>query len=226
MASPESLQLQSRVGDIVAHDLRAARVFGQFGVDFCCGGGKTIAAACAERGIDADGVLAELRSALSDDDPAAVDWTTEPFDRLITHLLRTYHQPLHTDMPRLSALAAKVAGVHGETDPRLKRVRDAYEELRYELDMHLAKEEQILFPLILAGRGPEATCPIQVMEHDHEVAGELLRELRALTDGYAPPAHACASWRALLHGLDTMERDLHDHIHLENNVLHPRALKG
>jgi regulator of cell morphogenesis and NO signaling len=121
-------------------------------------------------------------------------------------------------------MARKVHQVHGDKDARLAKLVEVFTELQQELDAHMAKEEQVLFPLIRAGRGAMAGGPVEVMEHEHDDAGAALRRLRELTDDFQAPAEACTTWRALWHGLETLEADMHQHIHLENNILFPRAL--
>jgi regulator of cell morphogenesis and NO signaling len=222
---------ETKVGQIAAEHPLATRVFARHGIDFCCGGGRPLREACREKGVDATRVLDEIRKELAA--PEALAKAGAPSDRwneaalgeLIDHILATYHRPLHEELPRLEAMARKVVAVHREKDPeRLPELLSTYLALKAELDGHMAKEEQILFPMIKRGQGAMAGGPVAVMEHEHDVAGGLLRRLRELTDGYDVPAEACNTWRALWHGLKALEEDLHEHIHLENNILFPRAL--
>lgn len=218
---------ETLVGQLATEHPVSTRVFARHGIDFCCGGGRPLGEACRARGLDTARVLDELHAALAEA-PADAEstWLTAPLSDLIEHILRTYHVPLKEELPRIEAMARKVHQVHGDKDPeRLARLLQVYLGLKAELDQHLLKEEQILFPMIRAGHGTMADGPIHVMEAEHESAGEALAELRRLTDGYRVPAGACNTWRALWHALEALERDLHAHISLENNVLHPRALR-
>ena len=219
------IQKNTPVGKIASEHPAATRVFHRFGIDFCCGGGKSIEVACTKRGVDTTIVLDALREELKDPDPDATDWNTADLADLIGHILTAYHRPLQSELPRLDAMTKKVASVHHDKDARLEQLRDLFTDLNNELTSHMMKEEQILFPMILQGQGASAGGPISVMEHEHDSAGATLRKMRALTDNFEPPAEACNTWRAMFHGLKELERELHLHIHLENNILFPRALK-
>ncbi len=215
------------IGHIATSAPLATRVFARHGLDYCCGGGSSLASACAERGLDLEQVLAEIEAETSGAAPSEDDWSQAPLGALIEHILLRYHRPLDEELPRLEAMARKVYAVHGEKDPdRLARMVDVTVALRADLEPHMQKEEQILFPLIVQGGGATAGGPVAVMEEEHEAVGRMLRELRELTDDFTPPEGACNTWRALWHGLADLERSLHEHIHLENNVLFPRALGG
>jgi regulator of cell morphogenesis and NO signaling len=176
------------------------------------------------KGLDAERILEEIRRELAGREDRAERWDEAPLAQLIDHILIDYHRPLDEELPRLERMARKVVDVHRDKEPeRLPAVLATYLDLKAELDQHMLKEEQILFPMLLRGQGASASRPIQVMEHEHDVAGSLLRRLRELTDGYRVPDGACNTWRALWHGLAALEDSLHRHIHLENNVLFPRA---
>lgn len=222
------------LAEIVTVDPSSARVLEAFGLDYCCGGGRPLLTACAEAEVDPDLVLAALAEVAPAPRPAWAD--LGPAD-LVDHLEATHHAYLHTELPRLHALAEKVADVHRSRHPELAEVLATFEELRADLEPHLAKEEQILFPLIraLAGGGPppeagpaSARGPIAVMGAEHDRAGALLARLRSLTDAYRVPDDACASYRALYEGLAELEADTHLHVHKENNQLFPAvvALEG
>ena len=213
------------VGHIAAAAPRATRVFARHGIDYCCGGGATLAAACEEHGLNVEQVLAEIAAATRGAATGADNWLEAPLGALIEHIRTQYHRPLDEELPRLEAMARKVHAVHGAKDPeRLAAVVEVTAALRTDLEQHMQKEEQILFPLILQGGGAAAGGPVAVMEEEHEAAGGMLRQLRELTDDFTPPEEACNTWRALWHGLADLERSLHEHIHLENNILFPRAL--
>lgn len=203
----------------------ASRVFMRHDIDFCCGGARPLDEACAARGLDPHAILAEIEAEAPD--AGDTRWDQRPLSELIDHILEAYHVPLHAELPRLQAMARKVLTVHGDKDPeRLTALVDVYEALAAELVGHLAKEENILFPWILQGRGATAGGPIQVMHMEHDSAGEALARLRELTDDFTPPPGACNTWRALWLGLEELDHELRAHIHLENNILFPRALQG
>lgn len=151
---------------------------------------------------------------------------TAPLRRIIDHILAVYHEPLRSLLPRIDIGAHTVARVHGGTGGPHAEVLDQFLALRMDLEMHMMKEEQILFPIILSGQGSMAGGPIQVMETEHDTALEALDELSRLTGRYRPPPEACATWSALWRDLATLDRELRAHIALENEVLHPRALAG
>jgi regulator of cell morphogenesis and NO signaling len=200
----------------------AAQVFYRHGLDFCCGGRRGLEDACAARGVDVEQVLKDLEA----ESGTAVSerWDTRPFSELIDRIVSFYHARLRQGLPELIAMAEKVQAVHAGKP----NVPDGLGALlrRVEADVldHLAKEEGVLFPLILAGRGRDTAGPVHVMELEHTGHKEDLLAIRALTDSLTPPPHACVTWRALYLGLQQFEQELMEHIHLENNVLFPRAL--
>jgi regulator of cell morphogenesis and NO signaling len=204
------------------------KVFQRHRIDFCCGGKRPLAAACGELGLRQDAVLAEVQAAADGPQPAG-DWDGAPLPALVAHVVERYHAALRRDLPVLRELAAKVAHRHGGDTPALLAVRQVVEELAAEMTSHMAKEEGVLFPLIvrLAAGGGGAPmpldAPVRAMEHEHEEVAGMLRMLRELTRGYAPPANACNSFRGLYQMLAELESETQAHIHLENNVLFPRA---
>ncbi len=213
-----------KVGQIAAEYPLSTRVFARHGIDYCCGGGKPLASVCEKKGLDSTTLLAEIKKELTAPGNGVADWNSAALGDLIDHILSAYHQPLYEELPRLEAMARKVDRVHGERDARLADILAVYLTLKSELDSHMPKEEQILFPMIRAGEGGLAKGPISVMLHEHYVAADCLRKLSELTDAYTVPEGACNTWRALWHGLAALETSLHEHIHLENNILFPRAL--
>ena len=214
------------VGELAARHPLATRVFARHHIDFCCGGGRPLADVCEMQGLDVEAVMQEIGREVSPKETIR-RWDLSPIGELIDYILTKYHASLREEFPRLEAMARKVAHVHGDKDPeRLPRLVQAVLELKAELESHMLKEEGILFPMIRDGRGTGADGPIAVMVREHEEAGELLRLIRELTNNYTLPAEACNTWQALWRGLEALETDLHDHIHLENNILFPRALDG
>lgn len=214
------LTVDARVGEIAAQHPLATRVFARHGIDFCCGGGMPLASACASRGLDAASLLEEIRAAIAAPEPEEESWNEAPPAELVRHILDAYHAPLAEELPRLEAMARKVFEAHRSRDPaRLYAVLETVEALRAELEDHMAREERDLFPAVVAG---SPVPPTDLLVDDHAATGEALARLRRLTDDYRVPEDACTTWRALWHGLEALESSLHQHIHLENNVLFPR----
>lgn len=201
----------------------ATRVFWRRRMDFCCGGKQSLAHACGKAGIDPATLVAEIDA--EEQRTASVErWDERPLGELIEHILVRYHAPLRRSLPVLVELARKVEIRHADKATCPVGLAALLAEVHEAVDGHLAKEEQVLFPLIAAGRGPAALMPIRVMNQEHDDHGANLRRIRELTGDLTPPAEACNSWLALYSGLLELERELMDHIHLENNVLFPRAL--
>ena len=231
--------LGTKLADLVTARPASAAVLQYFGLDYCCGGQRTLQEATQADGVNVDSVLAAL-SALEAVPQAPVDeadWASMGPAELVDHLEAVHHAYLHEELPRLDALAEKVATVHGDRHPELIAVRADMRALVDDLDPHLAKEERVLFPLIrelaaavAAGETPSAplTAPIQVMRTEHDHTGELLAKLRSDSLDFALPGDACGSYQALYQGLSQLEADTHLHVHTENNVLFPavEALGG
>lgn len=221
------IQAETPVGRIAADYPIATRVFARHQIDFCCGGGRPIADVCEDMELDTATILAEIEEELTGSEPDSALWSEAPLADLIDHIEGTYHRRLDEELPRLEYMARKVLRVHGDKAPDvLPALVEIFVALKAELEDHMMKEEQILFPMIRDGRGGSASDPISVMEHEHDSAGAALRRLRELTDHYRVPEGACNTWRALWHGLAALEEDMHQHIHLENNILFPRALEA
>jgi len=220
-----TIRRDQTIGEIAVAYPGATRVFARHGIDYCCGGGKPLVETCATKQLDADDLLDEIRRELTSTTASPDRWADRPLGELIDHILVTYHRPLAEELPRLDAMARKVRETHGDKKPAvLSELASTMHDLRHELEQHMLKEEEILFPMIRRGQGASAEGPIACMEHEHEDAGSALARLRALTDDYRVPAEACTTWRALWHGLAELETAMHEHIHLENNILFPRAL--
>lgn len=220
------ITVESRVGEIAAHHPLATRVFTRHGIDFCCGGGVELRRACERRGLSPEEVVAEMEREIANAPDDATGWLEAPLVDLVDHIVGAYHVPLREELPRLEAMARKVARVHADRDPegRLPEILETLLALKAELESHMDREERELFPRLLAAQG-EAPLEIGVAPYldDHEEAGAALARLRELTDEYRPPEDACNTWRALWAGLEALERTMHEHVHLENNVLFPRA---
>lgn len=212
----------------------ATRVFEKLGIDYCCGGQKPLDEACSEMNISIDQVLLALEGGVDASTPAASrDWSGAPLPELVDHIINKHHSYVKSEIPRLQALIAKVVGVHGKNHPELEQVKVAFSELANELAAHMMKEEQILFPYLKqmgSGNGCGPSCfgtvqnPIRMMMFEHDSAGAKLREMRQATQNYTLPQDSCFSYGTLFSALVEFEADLHQHIHLENNILFPRAI--
>lgn len=219
------------VGSLVAEDFRRGAVFKRFGIDFCCGGGRSVGAACSKAGVE-PGVLERALAEVGQSSagvPARVSAWSPAF--LADYIVNEHHTYVRENLPVLRAFAQKVAKVHGHAQPELAEIAARVEMLAQELLTHLASEEKSVFPLIKAlGSGSEAQTRddlrtlIDELEHEHDAAGTLMREIRTLSDDFTPPEWACNTYRALYAQLEEFEEDLHRHVHLENNVLFPKAL--
>jgi regulator of cell morphogenesis and NO signaling len=200
----------------------AARIFHRHRLDFCCGGRRSLADACQERALDPERVLADITAEAAP--PDAVRWDEAPLPDLVTFIVDTYHARLRATLPDLVRMARRVEQRHGDKASCPTGLAAHLEGMHASVLDHLRKEEQILFPLIVAGQGRGAAVPVHVMELEHEHHREDLLALRRLTADLTPPVEACTTWRALYVGLQALEQELMEHIHLENNVLFRRAL--
>jgi regulator of cell morphogenesis and NO signaling len=234
-----SVDLNKTVRDLAVENPAATRVFEKFGIDYCCGGGKSLREACQAANVVPDKLLDLLETAgQGKNTNGNKDWKSEPLSDLIDHIVATHHTYTREELDRLDPLLAKVCSVHGQRHPELLRIQQLFGGLSQELTMHMMKEEQVLFPYI--HRMEEAVLerrtiippmfgtvqnPVQMMIHEHDSAGQALHEMREASAGYTPPKDACVSFQTLYRALDEFERDLHQHIHLENNILFPRAVE-
>lgn len=216
---------------------QSTRLFEKLRIDYCCGGHKPLAEACASAGVDVADVMEMLAGVTQSEDTAALDFQNASVPDLVTHILDTHHVFTKSEMRRLQSLTDKVIGAHGANHPELLHVRELWLKLCADLTPHMFKEEQILFPYMIALAqaadhkwaapfAPFGTVnnPIRMMMREHDTAGEIVRELRTLTSDYKAPADACSSYQTLYQALENFERDLHQHIHLENNILFPKSL--
>ena len=204
----------------------AVRVFERRRIDYCCSGDRPLQQACEAGGLDIVTILEEIeQERVATDNRHASRWDESPLDELVDHILEAFHQPLRQDLPRLVSMAHKVANAHRDKEPKmLPEVLSTVLGLQAELEDHMAKEEQVLFPMIKQGCGWMADGPISVMHQEHDSAAAALARLRELTAQNRPHPKACPTWKALWAGLAALEESLHQHIHLENNILFPRAL--
>lgn len=226
-----ALDTNATLADLVTARPGLAPRLDELGLDYCCGGQRSLVDAVEAAGLDLGEVAAALESVHAE--PTDQDWSAMGPAELVDHLEATHHAYLHDALPRLSSLVDKVTSVHGQRHPELAEVRSLFEELRGDLEPHLMKEERVLFPMVrelaAATTAPSFHCgslgnPIGVMRAEHDTAGDLLARLRSATDGYSVPDDGCASYRALYAGLAELEADTHLHVHKENNVLFPAVL--
>lgn len=220
--------LERTVGELVAERPGRSRVFQAFKIDFCCQGGRTLREVCERKGVAPDTVVEQLEAELSEKAAAAQNPAELPLRELVDYIVETHHGFLRRELPRLHAMSERVAHVHGGHTPSLVEIFGVFTGLAAELAEHIMKEEQVLFPAIVAlsqsePAPPTLDGPIACMIHEHEDAGAALARLRELSGGFQPPADACNTYRALFAGLHDLEEDLHRHIHLENSVLFPAA---
>ena len=228
--------LGQNVAEIVAGNFRAAEVFHRHRIDFCCGGSRTLEQACRERNLEPLELLWELNEACGRADASTEELLQRDAEGLIAYISGHHHAYVRRALPSLLAQAHKVAASHGRGHPELHEVVELVEALAEEMTSHMFKEEHILFPYIAAAAGaarrgeapPPAPFgsvdnPIRMMEHEHDAAGAMVARIRELTSDYGVPDGACATYVTCLRELEEFERDLHMHVHLENNVLFPRA---
>lgn len=218
----------------------ATRIFEKIGIDYCCGGNKSLEEACTTANISVDEVLDSLELAEQTARAKQKDrnWQAEPLAELVAHINSTHHKYTREEIARLGPLFDKVVSVHGKNHPELQNVRAAFRGMAQELTTHMMKEEAVLFPYIV--RMEEAVIqkepvlpppfgsvqnPVAMMMHEHDSAGDALRTMRQASAGYTPPGDACISYQTLYKALADFEKDLHQHIHLENNILFPRAIE-
>jgi regulator of cell morphogenesis and NO signaling len=227
------------VREIAINNPATVRVFESLGIDYCCGGKRPLKEACDRANVPVVRAL-ELLAAVQSE-PVSPDekrWMQASFHDLIDYIVTRHHQYVRDETPRLHALLAKVVSAHGAVHPELLSIRDLFAAMSEELSAHFIKEEQVLFPFLeklnaaaTAGAASPESCfdsvgaPIARLLADHDDAGELLAKIRDLSSGFEAPAGACPSYKGLYHGLQEFERDLHHHVHLENNILFPRALE-
>lgn len=228
---------EQTVRDIALENPASIRVFESFGIDYCCGGRKPLAEACAAKNIAVDEVIASLEQASKNAVPASNDWAAQPLATLARHIVETHHAYVNRETPRLAQLAQRVVNRHGDTLAELAVIQQNLAQLTEELTQHQAKEEVVLFPHFakLERSSTEGTpkplgcfgtvaSPIAMMTQEHDAAGVLMAAIHDLSQGFTPPVGACPTFHAFYDGLREFEQDLHQHIHLENNILFPRAI--
>ncbi|MCC7229227.1 MAG: iron-sulfur cluster repair di-iron protein [Fimbriimonadaceae bacterium] len=221
------------VCQLVAEKPSRSRVFERWGIDYCCGGKKILSEVCASKNLDLSEVTQDLEASDSGPQPSGTDWTKESLTALSDHIQSVHHHYLTLALPRLTMLTERVAERHAKKDPRLVELSHVFADFRSEMEVHTGKEDQILFPAIrsLEEPGQENPVargiaqPISVMLADHDAAGAALVKMKELTDGFEPSPDACNTHRAMLDALAELEAETHQHVHLENNILFPRAIE-
>jgi regulator of cell morphogenesis and NO signaling len=214
--------LETPIGDIARDQPSSTRIFLRHKLDFCCGGRRTLREACAKAGLDAKQIAAELADAGVT--APAPSWDTRSSAQLVDHIVTRYHETLRRDLPALIDAARKVERVHADKPAVPAGLAEVLVEFWTEMQQHMMKEERVLFPMLRNGvRGVQVYMPVRVMEHEHDEHAAHLARIREVTGDLEIPPHACATWTALYRGLALIEAELMEHIHLENNVLFPRA---
>jgi regulator of cell morphogenesis and NO signaling len=229
---------ETKMKDIALSSSAGRRVLEDAGLDYCCGGGKSLREACLHADVSTEDILKRLRENSKDISPDDANWTSASLSDLTRHVRERHHRYVREAIPRIQVLLEKVAAKHGERHPEIRRIRALFIEVGQEMIMHMQKEEQILFPYIDALEKAKITHgpveppffqtvrnPIQAMMSEHDSAGELVKQIRNVSLDYRSPADGCTSYRALYQDLREFEADLHQHVHLENNILFPRAVE-
>lgn len=225
------------VADLVTENIKTAHVFKKYGIDFCCGGGEKIEKACIKKDIDLAMLEIELHSAIGSGE-RHFDYSSWDLDFLCDHIVNVHHRYIEENIPLLLQYTERVAKVHGASNPEVRKIENLFHQVAGELVNHLKKEELLLFPFIkkmvdaeeveeTLERPPFGTTenPVKMMEEEHEHAGALFRKIAKLSNNYTPPPTACNTFRAMYSKLEEFEQDLHLHVHLENNILFPKALE-
>ncbi|WCO00675.1 iron-sulfur cluster repair di-iron protein [Psychroserpens ponticola] len=226
------------IGQFVAEDYRTAAIFSKYKIDFCCNGNRTINEACEKKGIDSKILIDEINSILNSKGAETIDYKSWPIDLLVDYIEKKHHRYVEEKTPILRQFLDKLCRVHGERHPELLKINELFTASTVELASHMKKEELILFPFIkqlvkgklknIAVQSPQfgtIESPIAMMMQEHDNEGERFRKIAELTENYNPPADACNTYRVTFAMLDEFEKDLHLHIHLENNILFPEAIK-
>ena len=226
--------LSKTLAAIVTENHAAASVFEKYKLDFCCKGKRSLEAACKEKELQADAVVADIEKLTQQPVETIHDFTSLSLTELTEYIVSTHHAYTKRELPQIFAYLQKVSSKHGERHNELYRIFEAFANLKEEMEMHMRKEELILFPRIeeLESEPDQPKelrmniqAPISVMEDEHEHAGNLMEKIRGYSNNYTPPEDACTTYRLAFAALHALEKDLHQHVHLENNILFPRAVK-
>jgi regulator of cell morphogenesis and NO signaling len=229
---------ETTIGEYVAHDFRTAAIFSKYGIDFCCKGNRTIKEACETKRIDSEAVQHEVIAILESKSEGNIDYLAWPLDLLADYIEKKHHRYVEEKIPHLLTFLNKLQQVHGANHPELLEINNLFIDCSHELTKHLKKEELVLFPFIrkmtqsVINQQPFALPQhgsveeiVTVMRHEHDTEGERFRKIAALSNDYTPPSDACNTYKVTFAMLREFEQDLHQHIHLENNILFPKAQK-
>ena len=226
------INIEPTIGEIVANDFRAASMFKEAGIDFCCGGNKSLTEACKEKGADESRLIQQLETLAQTPVSGAMNFKEWELGFLSDYIVNTHHKFVLKNLPELVFYTQKIASVHGEHHPELKEVASLFTKINEELLQHLKNEEEVLFPAIKeaekrASAEVKSTIVSEItrMQGEHEFAGGAMDKINVLTNNYLIPEDACNTYRVSLKLLEQFEHDLHVHVHLENNILYPKALK-
>ncbi len=223
-SATDTITPQHTLADLAAKHAGASRVFYRHGLDFCCHGRISMAEACAKKHLDVEALVREIHAEVKTPGNFA-RWDERPVAELIEHVLKTYHTAHRAELPRLVAMATRVEAVHGDKPSCPRGLAEHIARLAEELELHMQKEEQMLFPMLQSSRAHMASMPVQMMEEEHNDHALNLARVRALTNDLKLPPDACGTWTALYLGLAEFEQQVMEHIHTENNILFPRALR-
>ncbi|ADY54165.1 iron-sulfur cluster repair di-iron protein [Pseudopedobacter saltans DSM 12145] len=231
-----TLSKEQTIGEVVAQDFRTAPVFEKYGLDFCCGGNQSIESACDASGVDVESLLTALKQ-IERENKSNIDYNAWPIDLLADYIEKTHHRYVSQQIPLLKAYLEKISNVHGDRHPELLEIKELFDGCAEELTSHMQKEEKVLFPfvrkMVSAKQSAEAELaipfgtvqnPISMMMHEHDAEGERFRKIAQLSNQYALPADGCSTYKVAMDALKAFENDLHIHIHLENNILFPKAI--
>lgn len=234
---PDS-ETERTIGELVAEDFRRAEIFKKHKIDFCCGGKKKLSEVCKDKQLNFGQIEKELNQSNTKTTVASQDYNAWSLDFLVDYILNTHHSYVKSSIPVLLEYTHKVSKVHGHEHPEVIVLAEKFEKVAEELQSHMLKEEMVLFPYVkelveiqkkgisaMLGSFGSVKNPVQMMEHEHEAVGGMLKYMRELTDNYTPPASACTTYKVMFLKLNEFEEDLHQHIHLENNILFPKSIQ-
>jgi regulator of cell morphogenesis and NO signaling len=229
---------KKQIGQFVAEDFRTAAVFSNYGIDFCCKGDRTLGDVCEKKGLDTSAVLDQLKAVLNSTANQTIDYKSWPLDLLAEYIEKKHHRYVEEKIPVLLQFLNKLCSVHGERHPELFKINEAFTSCANALTSHMKKEELVLFPFVKGMvqakldnqsiQSPQfgtVESPIAMMMQEHDTEGERFRKIAELTNNYTPPSDGCNTYQVTFAMLDEFEKDLHLHIHLENNILFPEAIK-
>lgn len=232
------MKTEKTIGETVAQDYRTAAVFENYGIDFCCGGSQTIDEACKTKGISKDVLLSSLENATKSDSSGTTDYNAWPIDLLTDYIEKKHHRYIEEKTPLIKQYLDKICTVHGKQHPQLFQIRDLFFQSAADLAAHMKKEELILFPFVRKMAGAQhrkqslsaphfgtVQHPIQMMKHEHDSEGDIFKKIADLSNNYTPPANGCNTYKTAFSMLKEFEKDLHTHIHLENNILFPKSIE-